>query len=224
MERVALSWSGGKDCAMALYEIKRDSKYTVSYLLTTITRDYDRISMHGVRRELLEKQADSTGIPLKKVFIPINCTDEIYAEIMMVEMEKLKAEGIDTVAFGDIFLQDLREYRENNLGKAGMKAIFPVWKRDSGELVNTFIDLGFKATITTVDPRKVSDNFCGRLIDKQFLADLPSGVDPAGENGEFHSFAFDGLTFKKPISFAVGEKVLRDGFWFCDLIPVVTRT
>jgi uncharacterized protein (TIGR00290 family) len=220
MEHVVLSWSGGKDCAMALYEIKRSKEYTVAALLTTITRDYDRISMHGVRRALLERQAESAGLPLIKVFIPANCTNETYADIMEKEMNRLKADGINTVAFGDIFLQDVREYRESNLAKVGMKAIFPLWSRNSRELVTSFVNLGFKAIITTIDPRKLNEEFCGRKIDVAFLGALPQDVDPAGENGEFHSFVFEGPVFKNPIRFSAGEKVLRDGFYFCDLLPV----
>ena len=220
MERVVLSWSGGKDCALSLYEIKRSKEYTVAALLTTITRDYDRISMHGVRRALLERQAESAGLPLIKVFIPANCTNEIYAEIMEKEMHCLKAEGINTVAFGDIFLQDVREYRENNLAKVGMKAIFPLWGRSSRELVTSFVNLGFKAIIVTVDPRKLNKEFCGTILDSAFLSALPQDVDPAGENGEFHSFVFEGPVFKNPIRFSVGEKILRDGFWFCELLPL----
>jgi uncharacterized protein (TIGR00290 family) len=220
VEKVVLSWSGGKDCALALYEIQRSKEYAVEALLTTITRDYDRISMHGVRRALLERQAESAGLPLLEVFIPANCTNEIYAEIMEKEMHRLKAEGINTVAFGDIFLQDVREYRENNLAKVGMKAIFPLWGRSSRELVTSFVNLGFKAVITTVDPRKLSKEFCGSIVDNAFLSALPQDVDPAGENGEFHSFVFEGPVFKNPIRFSAGEKVLRDGFYFCDLLPV----
>jgi uncharacterized protein (TIGR00290 family) len=220
LERIVLSWSGGKDGALTLYEIQHSIEYAVSALLTTITQDYARISMHGVRQTLLERQAESVGLPLLKVFIPANCTNEIYAEIMEKEMNRLKSEGINAVAFGDIFLQDVREYRENNLAKVGMKAIFPLWGRNSRELVKSFINLGFKSIIATIDPRKLSKEFCGRIIDSTFLDELPQDVDPAGENGEFHSFVFDGPVFKNPIHFSVGEKVLRDNFWFCDLLPV----
>ena len=139
---------------------------------------------------------------------------------MAEEMEQLKREGIFMVAFGDIFLQDLKDYRERNLAKAGMKGLFPVWKRDSRELVESFIKLRFKSIVTTCDPRVIGEEFCGRVINKRFLADLPSNVDPAGENGEFHSFAFDGPIFRQPVRFTVGEKVLRDGFWFQDLVPL----
>jgi len=219
VEKVALSWSGGKDCALALYEIQQHHQYEVTALLTLITQDYNRISMHGVRQVLLERQAEAVKLPLKKVFIPANCTSEIYAEIMEKEMHCLKGEGINRVAFGDIFLQDVREYREKNLSKVDMRAVFPLWGRNSRELVKSFINLGFKAIITTIDPRKLSKEFCGTVIDSAFLGALPQDIDPTGENGEFHTFVFDGPIFKKPVGFSVGEKVLRDGFWFCDLIP-----
>ncbi len=215
-----LSWSGGKDSALALYEIQRSHQYSVVSLLTTITRDYSRISMHGVREILLERQVESAELPLRKVYIPANCTNEIYADIMEKEMNLLKGENICTVAFGDIFLQDVRDYRENNLRKIGMKAVFPLWSKNSGEIVTSFINLGFKAVVTTVDPRKLSPDFCGRIIDRQFLKDLPEKVDPAGENGEFHSFVFEGPIFKSPIRFSIGERVMRDSFYFCDLLPI----
>ena len=220
MQKVILSWSGGKDCAMSLYELHRSKEYEVVGLLTTVTRDYDRISMHGVRRMLLEQQAESVGVPLRKILIPVNCTNEIYEQLMAEEMERLKREGITTVACGDIFLQDLKDYRERNLAKVGMKGVFPIWQRDSRELVESFIKLGFKAIVSTCDPKKISSEFCGRVIDNGFITALPQNVDPAGENGEFHSFAFDGPIFKQPVRFTVGEKVLRDGFWFCDLVPL----
>ena len=205
---------------MSLYELRRNKQYEVVGLLTTVTSDYDRISMHGVRRILLEQQAESVGIPLRKILIPKTCTNEIYERLMAEEMEQLKREGIFHVAFGDIFLQDLKDYREQNLANAGMTGVFPIWKRDSRELVESFIYLGFKSIISTCDPRVIGQAFCGRVIDKRFLSELPVSVDPAGENGEFHSFTFNGPIFKQPVSFTVGEKVLRDGFWFCDLVPL----
>jgi len=220
MQKLVVSWSGGKDSAMSLYELRCSNRYEVVGLLTTITQDYDRISMHGVRRILLEQQAESVGIPLRKILIPKTCTNEIYERLMAEEMEQLKREGIFRVAFGDIFLQDLKDYREQNLANAGMTGVFPIWKRDSRELVESFIYLGFKSIISTCDPRVIGQAFCGRVIDKRFLSELPVSVDPAGENGEFHSFTFNGPIFKQPVSFTVGEKVLRDGFWFCDLVPL----
>ena len=220
MQKLVLSWSGGKDSAMSLYELRRSKQYEVVGLLTTVTQDYERISMHGVRRILLEQQAESVGVPLRKVLIPKTCTNEIYERLMAEEMERLKRGGVFLVAFGDIFLQDLKDYREQNLAKAGLKGVFPVWKRNSQELVESFINLQFKSIVTTCDPRVIGEEFCGRIINKRFLTELPTTVDPAGENGEFHSFTFDGPIFKQPVSFTVGEKVLRDGFLFCDLVPI----
>ena len=220
MPKIVLSWSGGKDSAFALHELRNSREHEVVALLTTITRAYDRVSMHGVRRVLLERQAEAVGVPLRQVFIPAPCTNEQYAEIMTAEMQRLKAEGIDTMAFGDLFLQDVRDYREKNLAQVGMHAIFPLWGKDTKTLADTFVKLGYRTIITCVDPRKLPESFVGREIDHAFLKDLPPGTDPCGENGEFHSFVYDGPVFRQPVRFTGGEKVLRDGFWFCDLVPV----
>ena len=219
MEKVLVGWSGGKDSAIALYEIQRSQKYEIVSLLTTITEDYDRVSMHGVPRILVEKQASSLGLPLEEVLIPKSCSDEEYASKMRETLTKFKQEGVSEVVFGDVFLEDVRKYREDNLSKIGMKGIFPIWGRDTTELVGSFLDLGFQAVTTCVDSKVLDRRFIGRVIDKRFLALLPSDVDPSGENGEFHSFVFDGPMFKKKISCALGEVVLRDGFYFCDLLP-----
>ena len=221
MQKLVLSWSGGKGSAMSLYELRRNKQYEIVGLLTTVTQGYDRISMHGVRRILLEQQAESVGVPLKKILIPKAYNNEIYERLMAEEMEQLKRESVFLVAFGDIFLQELKDYREYNLAKVGMKGIFPVWKRDSRELVESFIKLRFKSIITTCDPRVIGEEFCGRVIDKRFLSELPASVDPAGENGEFHSFTFNGPIFKQPVSFNVGEKVLTG--WFLLLLLVHCR-
>jgi uncharacterized protein (TIGR00290 family) len=219
-ERILLSWSGGKDSAMALYELQITRAYDTSALLTTVTEDYDRISMHGVRRILLEQQAHSLGFPLETVNITKSASNDEYEAKMRTKLMEQQSRGVSSVAFGDIFLEDLRKYREENLSKIGMKGIFPIWKRETTELANTFIDLGFKAIITCVDSKVLDKTFAGRIFDEQFLADLPSSVDPCGENGEFHSFVYDGPTFRKEIAFTVGEVVLRDSrFYFCDLIP-----
>ena len=220
-EKVLFAWSGGKDSAMALYELQRTHSYEISALLTTVTEDYDRISMHGVRRILLERQADSLGYPLEKIFISKNCSNEEYESKMRDVLAKYLEAGVSSVVFGDIFLEDVRKYREDNLAKVGMKGIFPLWKKDTTELANTFINLGFKAVITCVDSKVLDKRFVGRIYDKQFLRELPSNVDPCGENGEFHSFVYDGPIFKRKISFTIGDIVLRDNrFYFCDLIPV----
>ena len=218
-EKVLLSWSGGKDSMMALYEFSRDPNIQVSALLTTVTEDYDRISMHGVRRVLLEEQARALGLPLKQVYIPKQATNEIYESRMRALLEQVITEGIHSVGFGDIFLEDLRKYREGNLALLGMKGIFPIWKRDTAELARTFVDLGFKAVVVSLDPKVLDPSFAGRTIDHEFLTQLPPGGDPCGENGEFHSFVCDGPLFTRPVSCRVGEVVARESFYFCDLCP-----
>ncbi len=219
-EKILFTWSGGKDSAMALHEIRKDAAYEISSLLTTVTEDYDRVSMHGVRRALLEEQAASLGLPLEKVFIPKSASDGEYQARMKDMLERYRAAGVSAAAFGDIFLEDLRRYREDNLSRIGMRAIFPLWKRDSAELARAFIHLGFKAVITCVDRLALDRTFAGRTFDEGFLSDLPSSVDPCGENGEFHSFVYGGPPFRREISFTKGESVLRDSrFWYCDLIP-----
>ncbi len=217
-EKIILSWSGGKDSALALYELMRQGNTDIT-LLTTITDKYERISMHGVRKVLLEKQAESLGCCLENVYITPESTNGEYEKKMEETMNRYKKLGVTKVAFGDIFLEDIRKYREENLKKAGMEAIFPLWGRDTKEIANIFINLGFKSIITCVDTKVLNGDFSGRLYDKNFLADLPENIDPCGENGEFHSFAFDGPIFKERINFSIGEKVLRDErFNFCDLI------
>jgi uncharacterized protein (TIGR00290 family) len=204
---------------MALQALQSACACRVSALLTTITEQYDRISMHGVRRVLLERQAESLGLPLHAVTIPPECINVIYEQRMKGALEEYFARGVRQVAFGDIFLEDLRVYRERNLALVGMNAVFPIWKRDTRELAGEFMRLGFRAITVCVDPRVLDSSFAGRLLDASFFADLPPGVDPCGENGEFHTFVFDGPVFKTPIPFRTGEKVLRDGFCFCDLLP-----
>ena len=220
-EKVIVSWSGGKDAALALHELQRSRKYEIAGLLTTVTEEYDRISMHGVRRVLLERQADSLGFPLEEVLISKNSSDEEYARKMEKVLERYLAAGVSCVAFGDVFLEDVRQYREGNLSKIGMKGLFPIWKRDTTELARTFIDLGFEALITGVDSKVLGRRFVGRVYDQQFLSELPPGVDPCGENGEFHSFVYAGPIFRKRILHKKGKVVLRDKrFYYCDLIPV----
>jgi len=220
VEDVVLTWSGGKDCAMALYELRRTDGWEVSALLTTVTEDYDRVSMHGVRRELLGQQAESLGLPLETVSIVKDSSNEDYEAKMRETLAGHRSRGVELVAFGDIFLQDVRQYREDNLAKAGMKALFPLWNRDTAELARLFVDLGFKAVVTCVDSNALDGAFVGREFDGRFLSDLPSTIDPCGENGEFHSFVYDGPMFRTPLSHEKGEIVMRDGrFWYCDLVP-----
>jgi uncharacterized protein (TIGR00290 family) len=216
---IFLSWSGGKDSALALYEIRKANTHRIAALLTTITEDYDRISMHGVRRALLEQQAEALALPLKEILIPKDSTNALYESRMRAVLEEGRREGIDTVAFGDIFLEDLKLYREKNLAQLGMKGLFPIWKRETAELAQTFIHLGFKAVLVCVDTAILDPAFAGRAYDEELLRDLPANVDPCGENGEFHSFAFAGPIFKHQINHTVGEVVQRDRFCFCDLAP-----
>ena len=218
-EDVLFCWSGGKDSAMALHALQSAQSHRVAALLTTVTEGFDRISMHGVRRVLLERQAESIGLPLHAVLIPPQCVNATYEARMNEALNEHLGRGVRRVAFGDIFLEDLRVYRERNLAQIGMEALFPIWKRDSRELTHEFLRLGFQAITVCVDPRVLDSSFAGRVLDESFFADLPPGVDPCGENGEFHTFVFDGPVFQEPIQFVIGEKVLRDGFYFCDLLP-----
>jgi len=219
MEKVLFSWSGGKDSALALYQIIEDRKYEIVSLLTTITEDYDRVSLHGVLRILVEQQAKSLGLPMQEVFIPKDCSNEEYESRMKETLIEFKQAGVSGVVFGDIFLEEVRKYRESNLSKLGMKGIFPIWGRDTAQLTKSFIALGFQAIITCVDTKVLDKRFLGRMVDKHFLAELPPNVDPGGENGEFHSFVFDGPIFRHRIAYKLGKKVLRDSFYFCDLLP-----
>lgn len=218
-EDVLFCWSGGKDSAMALHALQERGECRITALLTTITEEYERISMHGVRRVLLERQAESLGLPLHPVLIPPQCVNSTYEERMAEALTLHLARGTRKVAFGDIFLEDLRQYREGNLARLGMEGLFPIWKRDTKVLAREFLRLGFRAITVCVDPRVLDASFVGRELDASFFADLPPGVDPCGENGEFHTFVFDGPVFAAPIRFRAGEKVIRDGFCFCDLLP-----
>jgi uncharacterized protein (TIGR00290 family) len=206
-EKVLFTWSGGKDSALALYELQSRHDHEIVSLLTTLTEDYDRISMHGVRSILLEHQADSLGLPIEKIYISKNSSNEEYEAKMREVLQKYLMAGVSSVVFGDIFLEDVRKYREDNLSKRGMKGIFPIWKRDTTELAHRFIDLGFKAVITCVDSNALGQILIGRPFDEQFLSELPATIDPCGENGEFHSFVYDGPIFKKRILYTKGEAV-----------------
>jgi uncharacterized protein (TIGR00290 family) len=218
-QKAVFCWSGGKDSARALYEARLSGQYEVVALLTTVTRDFDRVSMHGVRTSLLDKQAQVLGLPLEKVFISAGASDTEYDELMRVKLLDFKTRGVSCVIYGDIFLEDLRKYREDRLGEVGLTAIFPIWYRDTSELTREFVEMGFKAITTCVDSSVLDESFAGRVIDEGFLSSLPAGVDPCGENGEFHSFVFDGPIFDVPVKFKTAEKVLREGFYFCDLVP-----
>jgi uncharacterized protein (TIGR00290 family) len=214
-----MSWSGGKDSCLALYEIQRAQHYQVAALLTTVTRDYDRISMHGVRRVLLEQQAAALGLPLHEIFITKDATNQEYEARMAEAFAGYRARGIDAVVFGDLFLADIRAYRDQFLSRHSMQGVYPIWLRDTTEFIREFIRLGFKAIITCVNAAVLDASFAGRVIDESFLAALPEQVDPCGENGEFHTFVFAGPNFKEAVRFSVGEKVAREAFYFCDLLP-----
>ena len=219
-EKVVVAWSGGKDSALALYEILESHSYDVLKLLTTVTKDNDRISIHSVRRALLEQQANALDIPLEITFIPKGASDEEYENAMLKTLKTARSSGVSSVVFGDIFLEDVRKYRERILATAEMNGVFPLWKQDTQMLARRFISLGFKAVITSVDSNVLGKDFAGREYDERFLSDLPENVDLCGENGEFHSFVYDGPIFHERVSFVKGEHVLRDRFYYCDLIPV----
>ncbi len=218
-EPILFCWSGGKDSAMALHALSQRPDARAVALLTTVTETYDRISMHGVRRELLVQQAQSIGLPLHEVRIPPQCVNPIYEARMEEALRIYYAEGVRTVAFGDIFLQDLRAYREKNLARIGMTALFPIWTRDTRELIHSFQAARFRAIAACIDPKVLDRSFAGRELDDSFFRDLPAGVDPCGENGEFHTFVFDGPIFHNPIPIRSGKIVERDSFIYCDLLP-----
>jgi uncharacterized protein (TIGR00290 family) len=219
-QKVLLAWSGGKDSSLALHEVREADEVSVAALLTTVSEDYDRVSMHGVRRELLERQVRAIGYPLETILIPKTSTNETYEARMRMLLEKWAQRGVTGVVFGDLFLEDIRAYRERNLGQVGMEPLFPLWGSDTAGLAWRFIDLGFRALVTCVDAEALGGEFVGRDYDEQFLRDLPESVDPCGENGEFHTFVYDGPLFPEPIDVVRGEVVLRENrFYFCDLLP-----
>ena len=215
---ILFCWSGGKDSSMALHALLQD-RVPIAALLTTVTETYNRISMHGVRRELLVQQAQSIGLPLHEVRIPPQCVNSIYESRMEEALRLHYSAGVRIVAFGDIFLEDLRAYRERNLARIGMTAFFPIWKRDTRELIRSFQAAKFRAIAACVDPKVLDASFAGRELDAAFFRDLPSSVDSCGENGEFHTFVFDGPIFRQPVPVSVGEVVERDSFIYADLLP-----
>ena len=215
---VALSWSGGKDSALAFWTLRRRCLEPCA-LVTTVTEGYDRISMHGVRRELLARQAQSLGLPLVEILIPPECVNDVYEARMAEAFAAAPLSGVDAVAFGDLFLADVRAYREQRLAAAGKRGLFPLWGHNTSALAREFLAAGFQATLVCVDPRALDRSFAGRRYDEQLLAELPACVDPCGENGEFHTFVHAGPIFETPIASATGDVVERDGFVFCDLIP-----
>ena len=219
MKRVALSWSSGKDSAWSLHLLRQDPDIDVVALITTINQEFDRVAMHAVRRQLLELQAESVGLPLWTVPLPWPCSNQQYEEKMRELCARATREEVEAIAFGDLFLADIRAYREKQLESTGLQPIFPVWLLPTRRLALDMIEAGLRAKVTCVDPKVLASEFAGRDFDASFLADLPEGVDPCGENGEFHSFVYDGPMFRHPISVQVGEVVERDGFVFADLNP-----
>lgn len=231
-EKCIFCWSGGKDSALALYKVLQADIYEVVALLTTLNAPFKRVSMHGVRKELLEQQAESIGLPLIKMYVSQGTNSEYESEMESLLL-KYKVRGVTKVIFGDIFLEDLRKYRENNLLKVGLVAEFPLWKRDTKELIEEFLGLDFKTIVCCVNDFYLNENDVGKEIDLEYIKKLPQLVDPCGENGEYHSFCYSGPIFKKKIEFSLGEKVYRPlaenvseeknvspkGFWYIDLIP-----
>jgi uncharacterized protein (TIGR00290 family) len=241
-EKVIFCWSGGKDSALALNRLRQDDRYEIVSLLTTCNEHFQRVSMHGVRLELLAAQAAAIGLPLEKIFVSQRSSNEEYQQKMGASLAAHRARGVTACAYGDIFLEDLKKWRDENLAKAGMHGLYPIWKIDTRELIREFFALNFGTVICCVNDGYLGEDAVGRDLDEEFIRSLPANVDPCGENGEFHSFAYAGPVFRKPVKFKVGEKVYRPvevthpttsnsgyvcapgpeptrGFWFCDLLP-----
>jgi len=240
-EKIIFCWSGGKDSALALDRLRQDDRYEIVSLLTTCNEHHQRVSMHGVRLELLDRQAESVGLPLEKIFVSQRSSNEEYQQKMSTCLLAHQVRGVTGCAFGDIFLEDLKRWREENLARIGMHGVFPIWKVDSRELIREFFALGFGTVICCANDAYLDETAVGRNIDEEFIRSLPTNVDPCGENGEFHSFAFAGPIFNQPVKFKIGEKIYRPleethptdsspacpaagarrtkGFWFCDLLP-----
>ncbi len=216
--KVLLSWSSGKDAAYALHRLRRDPNLEVVGLLSTVNAAADRVAMHAVRRSLLELQAEAVGVPLLVAPLPSPCSNEAYEAAMTSALAEARALGVEAVAFGDIFLEDVRRYREERMRQTGMATLFPLWGEPSARLAAEMVDAGTRAVLTCVDPRALDASFVGRAFDRRLLAELPAGVDPCGERGELHTFAWDGPAFRHPVPVTVGETVTRDGFVFADLL------
>jgi uncharacterized protein (TIGR00290 family) len=214
-----LSWSSGKDAAFALHEVRRLGSAEIVGVLTAINEAADRVQMHGVRHALLDRQIEAIGLPAVKLMLPSPCPNAMYEARMEEAFARLKAEGIRHLVYGDLFLEDIRAYRMKQMAAAGMWAIFPLWGRDTGELADAMISSGLEARICCVDTRRLDRAFAGRRYDADFLGDLPAGIDPCGENGEFHTVVTAGPIFAAPIATSVGEIVERDGFAYADVVP-----
>jgi uncharacterized protein (TIGR00290 family) len=217
-QRALISWSSGKDSAYALHEARRRGDFEIVGLVTTVTTAHGRVSMHGVREELLEQQAAATGLPLHRIGIPSPCPNEVYEQSLLDLLASARADGVTHVIFGDIFLADIRSYREQLLARVGLSCVFPLWKRDTTALARDMIECGLRATLTCVDLAKLDARFAGRTFDADLLADLPAGIDPCGENGEFHTFVTAGPMLQRSLAVRPGEVVQREGFAFADLL------
>lgn len=232
MKKAYFNWSTGKDAALALYKILLDYEYSIGTLVTSVNLKFNRVSMHGVAEELLEQQAAAIGLPLHKIYFPEEVSMETYNKIMKSNLKEIIVNGgYEFSVFGDIFLEDLRTFREAKLAELNLKGVFPLWKLETTEIIEEFIDLGFKAITVSVNAKLLDKSFLGRIVDENFINDLPKNVNVCGENGEFHTFVYDGPIFKNPIAFEIGEKVLKtypsekgdtwdSSFWYCDLKPI----
>ena len=240
MNKAYLNWSSGKDSALSLYYIKTQKEYKIEKLLTTINKELDRVTMHGLRKELLLQQAEKLGLPIQVSELNSETSMEMYNRKMKEATDSLFSDGFTHSVFGDIFLEDLKQYRKDQLKRSGLIPVFPLWNKNTKELISEFIDLGFKAVVVCTNSKFLNDSFCGRIIDQDFVKELPENVDPCGENGEFHTFVFDGPMFNSAVEFEIGEKVKKSykpsgndddncfsddteswdtEFCFCDLIP-----
>ena len=221
--KILLSWSSGKDSAWTLHLLRAQPQYEIVGLVTTFNQAFDRVAMHSTRRVLVEMQAEAAGLPLLPIPLPWPCSNQQYEEIMKAFCAQAVAHGATAMAFGDLFLADIRAYRERQLQGTGLEPLFPLWQVSTDRLAREMIDSGLRAKLVCVDPKKLAPEFAGRDFDHQLLADFPAGVDPCGENGEFHSFVYSGPMFDRGIPVIAGERVERDGFWFCDVMPATAQ-
>lgn len=217
--KILLAWSSGKDSAWALHVLRREAKYEIAGLFTTLNSEFDRVAMHGTRRALVELQAEAAGLPLTLIPLPWPCSNDDYEKAMGRFCAGAAEQGVTAMAFGDLFLEDIRAYRVRQLEGTGLEPVFPVWGIPTASLGEKMIDSGLRARLVCVDPKVLAPDFAGREFDRQLLSDLPKEVDPCGENGEFHSFVYAGPMFNREIPVKSGERVLRDGFWYADLLP-----
>jgi len=217
---VVVSWSSGKDCAFALHQVRTEAKYEVVGILTTLNQENERIPMHGVRKELLQRQMAALDLPAETVMLPVPCDNQTYRRLIGGAVEVLRQRGVQKVVFGDLFLEDLRQYRVEQMKGSGLELLFPLWRRDTRQLSREMVESGLRAVVTCVDQRVLSAEYVGRQYDLEFLNDLPPDVDPCGENGEFHTVVVDGPMFSRKIDVKVGGKVVRGDFAFADVLPI----